>query len=249
MTRERVVRHWASFLGVAAARFEEPGVRVIEHARAGLAGYAGVQVLQCGAAAWISVPASFEAERRVALGRLRAAPSVEPASLTGALGDRVERVIGPSFQGWLAPEAFTPMERAGVRPLAAGDAEALDALRVACRPSEWEHAGLSLGAPGIVGLFEGRVLAAAAALRIGASGACDPGVLTHPAHRGRGLGVAVVSAAVAPALRRGRLVLYQTLLANAPALGVARRLGFQPFGTQLAVRLRPPGSGSTSASS
>jgi hypothetical protein len=35
------------------------------------------------------------------------------------------------------------------------------------------------------------------------------------------------------------LVLYQTLLSNAPALAVAAALGFQEFGTHVAIRFRP----------
>jgi hypothetical protein len=49
-----------------------------------------------------------------------------------------------------------------------------------------------------------------------------------------------VSAAVEEALAEGHLVLYQTLRANRPALGIARRLGFSDFASHLAVRLLAP---------
>jgi len=73
------------------------------------------------------------------------------------------------------------------------------------------------------------------------------GVVTHPAYRGRGYGRAVVSAATAQALEAGFIVLYQTLLANAPSanapsVDLATGLGYQPYATHLAVRLTSAGA-------
>jgi predicted GNAT family acetyltransferase len=64
-------------------------------------------------------------------------------------------------------------------------------------------------------------------------------VITDPEARGRGHATRVVCALVERALAADRLVLYQTLLANAPAVAVARRLGFEAYATLLAVRLDP----------
>jgi len=41
------------------------------------------------------------------------------------------------------------------------------------------------------------------------------------------------------ALSAGRLVLYQTLLSNGPAVSLALRLGVEQYATLLAVRLVP----------
>ena len=51
-------------------------------------------------------------------------------------------------------------------------------------------------------------------------------------------GKAVVSASVQYALDRGRLILYQTLVANTPAVGIALALGMREYARHLAVRLR-----------
>jgi hypothetical protein len=47
----------------------------------------------------------------------------------------------------------------------------------------------------------------------------------------------VVSAATAQGLEAGLIVLYQALLANLPSVALATGLGYQPYATQLAVRL------------
>jgi GNAT superfamily N-acetyltransferase len=67
------------------------------------------------------------------------------------------------------------------------------------------------------------------------------GVVTHPAYRGHGYGRAVVSAATGQGLEAGFIVLYQTLLANAPSVALATGLGYQPYATHLAVRLTSGG--------
>ena len=61
-------------------------------------------------------------------------------------------------------------------------------------------------------------------------------IVTHPAHRGRGLGKAAVSAIARIALARGLVAQYRTLCANTPSMAIARALGFQRFATTLAIR-------------
>jgi predicted GNAT family acetyltransferase len=63
------------------------------------------------------------------------------------------------------------------------------------------------------------------------------GIVTHPAQRGRGYARAVVSAMTAFGLARGAVLRYQTLQANAPAVAIARALGYQEYARTLAVRL------------
>src|SRR5262249_28223021 len=60
----------------------------------------------------------------------------------------------------------------------------------------------------------------------------------HPGFRGRGCGTAVVSAVVEQGLREGRLLLYQTLEANRSAVQIALKLGYQQYGSHVAVRLK-----------
>ncbi|WP_409013457.1 GNAT family N-acetyltransferase [Deinococcus sp.] len=63
-------------------------------------------------------------------------------------------------------------------------------------------------------------------------------VVTHPAHRGRGAGTAVVSALAQWLLAEGLVPHYQTLHSNVPAVAAARHLGFVQTARTLSVRLR-----------
>ena len=80
-------------------------------------------------------------------------------------------------------------------------------------------------------------MVAAARCRPGWGETAHVGVVTHPDHRGRGYGRAVVSATTAQALADGFIVLYQTALVNRPSVALATGLGYREYATHLAVRL------------
>jgi GNAT superfamily N-acetyltransferase len=63
------------------------------------------------------------------------------------------------------------------------------------------------------------------------------GLLTDPRFRGRGLGTAVASAAVARALAAGLVAQWRARPAIVGSRRIARTLGFVDAGWQLAVRL------------
>jgi predicted GNAT family acetyltransferase len=89
-----------------------------------------------------------------------------------------------------------------------------------------------------VGYFQGSLLLAVAGYRPWSDVAGDPCILTHPDFYGRGFGTAVTSAVVHRALAQGKLLLYQTLEANAGAVRIAHRLGYEQYARHVAVRLR-----------
>jgi GNAT superfamily N-acetyltransferase len=231
-TLRLVEGYWSRFLGVPSDALRTPGVRVAPHA--GLAGWRGAWLFVRDESAVISAPPERLAALRESTAGWPRSRLLERESAASLLGVAPESVVGPSFQGWLAAERFAGEARSA-RRLTAADRPALRALREACSALDWEHAGIA-EATELFGAFEGRELVAAG-LRDRGAGACDPGVVTHPAHRGRGHGLAAVSVGVAEALGRGQVVLYQTLLENRPALRIAERLGFERYATLLAVRL------------
>ena len=63
------------------------------------------------------------------------------------------------------------------------------------------------------------------------------GVLTHPAHRGRGLARAVVVAAAQAGLDRRAVVQYRAWRGNAASIAVARHTGFAYYCDGLVIDL------------
>jgi ribosomal protein S18 acetylase RimI-like enzyme len=236
MAPRRIYGHWAGFFGLRPDAFLQPGVRVVPHA--GLAGYQGAWIFWRGETTVISVPEACVAE--VAARATSLIPG-EPATADTAaflFGSRAGRLVGPAYHGYAERADFRPDPSPHVRSLTPADREPLLGLAAACDPIEWEHSTLGSDVENTFGYFAGRELLAACKTVMRGPRAADHGVITHPAHRGRGYGRAVVSASMQHALDRGDLVVYQTLVANLPAVAIARALGCHDYARHLAVRLR-----------
>jgi len=232
---ERIDAYWSRFLGVPEAALRCLGVTVTAHAALG--DYRGVWLFVRGECGVVSAPPEWVEPFAREYASTPADALLDAERARRVLGPFAGTAVGPSFQGWLPPEALRAVPEDGVCRIADGGVELVASLRAACAPQEWEHGGVGDGAGELWASFAGRELAALGRMRARDGDAVDPCVIAHPAHRGRGHALRLVGAMVRDALASGRLVLYQTLLANAPALSVARRLGFEPYATLLAVRL------------
>lgn len=232
--RERVERYWGGFFGLEPGELARPGVRVVAHC--GLGDYRGAWIFWRGAAVIVSVPGELVAETRA---RFREAGSGwEPEGVAEWFADRTERRMGPAYQGYLDPTGFRPAGGSGVGVLSGAEGE-LEALRAACDPVEWSHAGIEAARPEpCFGCWHEGRLVAVAQNAFWAEGVVSPGLLVHAAYRGRGFGKAVLAAATAAALEHGHLPLYQTLESNRPAVRAAEALGYRPFARHLALRFR-----------
>jgi GNAT superfamily N-acetyltransferase len=239
---EAVEGYWAGYLGCHPADLRRPGVAVVAPTGAGPGTYRGAHALRRGPTCVVSVQPGWVAHAARTLAGRPPDAVFEPAALVAVFGDAVEGVVGPAYVGYAADADAAPA--AGgveVRLLEAGDgrpaAPALRVLRAGCPPDEWEHSGIDPTRPPVFGAFVDGELVAAGKLQDLDGALVHVGVITHPAHRGRGHGRRVVGAMTTHALRAGLVPQYRTLLANAPALAVARALGYREYGRTLAVRL------------
>lgn len=245
MSPETILRlnaFWAEFFGVSPADLESDRTRVGPHR--GLGEYAGLFLFRKDACCIVSVPAPFPVSLRETLSALAPEAVFATARLTELLGRRVERIIGPAWTGYVDAASLRPVETRGARPLGPGDVPALERLRAACPPLEWEHSAVGEAEVShACGVFQAGELVAAAICRplgehlhqrLG-----DVGLITHPEFRGRGYGRAVAAALSARALRDHAALRWQTLAENLPSVGVARALGYQEYARTLAVRLQP----------
>jgi GNAT superfamily N-acetyltransferase len=146
-----------------------------------------------------------------------------------------EDVVGPAFIGYADATTFLGAAEADARLLDDTDGAVIAALRSSCSPIEWEHGGASPGEPA-VGAFRDGELTALSSYSIWGDRIAHIGIVTHPQHRGQGCGRAAVSAMTRIVLERGLVAQYRTLVANAPSMAIARRLGFERYAVSLALR-------------
>lgn len=230
--------YWARFLGIAPDRLRPAEPLVVPHAAA-LAGYSGAYLHGFdGAAPVISLPPSLLASDGERITEAARGEWTDGGRWAALLGAAFAGAIGPAEVRYADRETFRPLAAdEAVRLLGAEDAGAMDALRRACTPTEWDHGGSEIGYEPVAGAVADGALAAVAGYEVWGGAIAHIGIVSHPDHRGRGLGAAAVSRIAAEALDRGLLAQYRTLEANTPSIAIAERLGFRPHSRSLSIRL------------
>jgi RimJ/RimL family protein N-acetyltransferase len=237
---EAVVGFWAAHLGCSEAQLAQPSTSVVPNGP-DLVGYRGATVVFRAPACVLAVPADWYAPVAGRIGQRPPAEVFDVSVLREVFGNAVDQVIGPAWIGYADASDLRPAPTMGTRLLTEQDLPELQRLAAACGPTAWEHSGIDPARPPVFGCFAGDTLAAAGMLERWGDRLLHVGILTHPGHRGRGYGKAVVSAMSAHGLAAGGVMQYRTLQANLPSVGIARALGFQRFALTLAVRLTQPG--------
>lgn len=231
-------RFWASFFGLDAAIWSEPGVSLVPHV--GLGDYRGIWSFRHAERLVVSAPPAWIERLGPHVADALLAELEDEAWWRARLGEHVSLVVGPAYQGCLTPADFSPVADPRVTLLSTDVTDVSDAVRqfrAGMSEGDWSDGGLDeVSAPVAVRREDGRIVAMSG-YRAWNETAGDVCVLVDPVSRGRGLGAAVTSAVVQAVLSQDRLALYQTLESSQGALAIARRLGFRRFASYLAIRL------------
>jgi RimJ/RimL family protein N-acetyltransferase len=229
--------YWAGFLGIPRTRLRPPRPLAVPHA--GLGDYRGMYAQAFGGAPVVSLPVAMLERLGPAAAETAGGGLVDDGRWQALFGARTDAVVGPALVAYADAGTFRRPSStdADVRLLADADRPALDGLRSALPAEEWDHGGSELGALPVAGAFADGALAAVAGYEVWGGRIAHLGIVTHPAHRRRGLGAAAVALAAETALGAGLVAQYRTLASNTPSIGIARRLGFVGYATSLAVRL------------
>jgi len=237
-SRQAALAAWAAEFGCRPRVLRSAGTIVVRHGPA----FEGERVafaLATATACLVTVPDDWYAAAHAALVSQSPAEAFDAKRLAGLFGSAVQRVVGPAWQGHVDASSFAPVDPRGTRLLTRADRPALDALVAACPPGEWDASSIDPDRPPVFGCVVGGVLVAAGTLSPWRERFWTVGIITQPAHRGRGYGRAVVSAMTRYGLDQGWRLRYQTLLANTPSVATARSLGYQQHAYTLAIRLTP----------
>ncbi|WP_440988282.1 GNAT family N-acetyltransferase [Haloarchaeobius baliensis] len=236
-TEQALETYWTDQLGVPGDAFESEGVVVGE-----TGAEAGIQVFVRDGTVAIGAPSPHVADCRAHAADLAAVATDDPAALTRWVADHVttvETVLGPAYYGYTDAERFEPVASAA-RVLTADDEAAYDRFRTAVPAEEWDAGGPAFEPGETVGVAADGQLVAAAGYEVWDEQVAHVGVVTHPDHRSRGFGRAVVSRATERALDAGLWPQYRTLDAWPWSVSLADGLGFERFATgSLVVPAQP----------
>lgn len=240
-TAQLAMAEWATELGCPSQVLATAGTTVIRHGPAfGSQRVAFAFAPTTISACVITVPADWYAAARAALTPLPPSQTFDARHLSRLFSRAVERVVGPAWQGHVDTDCFAPVDPRGARPLLAADRADLAALTNACDPCEWEASTVDPDRPPVFGCRADNRLVTAGTLTPWRGRFWHVGIVTHPGYRGQGYGRALVSAMTRYGLDHGWLLHYQTLLANAPSVAIARSLGYRQHAQTLAIRLSSP---------
>jgi GNAT superfamily N-acetyltransferase len=155
-----------------------------------------------------------------------------------ALTGCIDRILGPAYLGYL-DALDSDRGDPNVRLISRDDLDALNDLRGSVTAQDWEYSGLEPGQP-IAGYFIDKVLVSAAGYKVWGSQIAHIGVVTRKDARGSGYGRACVRGITAHGIKQGLIAQYRTLYENAPAMAIARALGFEDYAATIYVRAIAP---------
>ena len=195
-----------------------------------LEGYEGSYVAWRGSGVHVSTPPDLDAEAEHVL-RTEAAATLQDRDFWDRFAKaRDLSVVGPSMHAYLDRDPG-PVER--VVPVTEAD---LESLRASATAADWTESGWDDRPPHMFGIHHDGRLVAAANLNPFHGEPRDVGVLVAPDMRGHGLSVEVAQHAASFAIRTHGFARWGARDNNAASVAGARRLGFDKWCSQLAVR-------------
>jgi GNAT superfamily N-acetyltransferase len=228
----RVRTVWESLAGVPVGF--APVLRVAASPRSGLCPPSWVGLVVIAGTAIATAPDARTAQIvQQALGTVATASLTEPAVLSGELV--IADMLGPATLAYFDGTVFHPPPGPATTEAVDASDPALGQFLSAADTGDLGESGLvEITSPAFVICEQGRIVAAAG-YRDWPGRVAHLSVLTAAQARGRGLGSAVASAAVAHALGENKLPQWRAR--SQASRRIARRLGFHELGSQVSIRL------------
>ena len=233
-TITKVDAYWASYFGCKTSELNGKQTLVFTHAA--LAGYDGALAFRHGEACIVSVPESTPEVERAKLRAGKPSEVFDAKFLARVFVIDPDKVTGPAWVGFTDRGGFHPL-KSDARLLTSADEAAMRELAEGCGETAWKQSKIAVDRQTNFGLFAGgKLVAASGYLNLGGLLAYI-GVITHPAHRGKGYARMVASASMSHALEFKLLPMWRTLDAHESAVKLAGALGFEKYAATLDVQL------------
>jgi len=233
-TLKTVDAYWAGYFGCTEADLNGRETRVFTHQALGT--FDGALVFRRKDACIVYVPAMTPEIERSKLRAAKPAEAFNAAFLAKTFVISTDKVTGPAWVGFADRGGFKAV-KSDARLLASKDEAAMRELAEGCGETAWKQSKIAVDRQTNFGLFAGGKLVAASGYLNLAGQLAYIGVITHPAHRGKGYARMVASASMAHALECNLLPMWRTLDAHESAVKLAGTLGFEKYASTLDVQL------------
>ncbi|MBV8878611.1 MAG: GNAT family N-acetyltransferase [Planctomycetaceae bacterium] len=233
-TLKKIDAYWAGYFGCKEADLNGKKTQVFTHAALG--SFDGALAFRRKDACIVSVPATTPDIERSKLRAEKPADAFNAAFLAKTYVISTDKVTGPAWVGFADQGGFKPV-KSDARILTSKDEAAMRELAEGCGETAWKLSKIAVERQTNFGLFVKSKLVAASGYLNLAGQLAYIGVITHPAHRGKGYARMVASASMAHALEFGLLPMWRTLDAHESAVKLAGALGFDKYASTLDVQL------------
>ncbi|HEY7543768.1 MAG TPA: GNAT family N-acetyltransferase [Blastocatellia bacterium] len=229
----RVERFWAAELSCLIDELASDQTRIVQ--RAGDESFVslfrrkGALHILCSPSLYKSVKGAVEVADRVSL--------FDASFLEQLFRHRIKEIVGPAWIGYSDSVQVQSKAELEVRLLKSSDHASLDRFARELTERDWEHSGLR-HSQSIACCYEGSDIIAAAGYDVWGSSIAHIGVVTHPSHRGKGIGKAVASRIAEHAIAHDLVAQYRTLQWNRPSRAIAASLGFEEYARMIYVRMK-----------
>jgi GNAT superfamily N-acetyltransferase len=234
-TIDEINNYWVAHLGCPPSRLFEARVVVLPHST--FKGYQGLFLVRRGDSCIVTAPSEMIHLVHTAVHGRPVAEVFGSGLWRQVFADVIDRVVGPASLAYCDASTLVPDDQPGTLPLGGQDHAALTHLRHACGEEDWDRSGILPNHPVLYGHWIGGELVSAAGFELWGDRIAHMGVVTHPAHRGKGYAKAVVTALTRHAIEQGLVSQYRTIESNVAALSVGRALGYEEYAKTFAIGL------------
>lgn len=234
--------YWCAYFGVDHQKINATGTIVVPHEH--LKGYNGAWLFKKTNLVILSVPPEYVDEIRTKV--VEREPEEKALFSTNYLtylfGENIEKVIGPTFQGFYDDPTPIVTKSEHIREITfKKNRQEIEALSNSGDAIGWNHSSLNENCKGIFGYFHNGQLVSIANYKMLKGDFGFVGIYTHPAFRSRGFSQKLVQQIAKELTAKGKVILYQTLLSNKASLSVAKKIGFKEYARNVAVRFKVHG--------
>ncbi len=232
--------YWSDFFGIASLEMDQPGVTVLPHKA--LKGFNGAWIFLRKKKVVISIMPSMLGEIQGKIDQKipsAAADYLSNEFIEYLFEDRIEKLVGPAFQGYYEKKFENNQEAAKIQSInfQTHKNQIFDLSQTGDEQG-WNNSSIKENSEALFGYFVENQLVSIANFQLRNGNVGFIGVYTDPNFRGQGFGRAAVQAAVNHLINHGYGVLYQTLFSNKGSMGIAQKIGIKEYARHIAVRLK-----------
>lgn len=239
MNTERIHTYWSHFFGLEIEGLKGAGVTVVPHHY--LDGYQGAWVFRHENRTIISLPPKRVKPITHKMEEMfnHSETIFSTSSLDYLFGTDIQKTIGPVYQGYYDNHETILQTVANVKKVDfKNHQELIDRLSISGDEEGWSHSGISEDKEGLYAYFCDDTIASMACYSIIRGGVAFIGVYTHPDFRRKEFSQEVLKKVVRDLSAEGKLIRYQTLVANQASVRLATKIGFIEYAVNMAIRLK-----------